>query len=79
MAKYSSLQGAIDDVRYDDYDIEYLQGTRFSYLGNGRSRVESHSDAGLSFYIRNIDDNPSFGSKCVYEKFHIRYDPSDGS
>ena len=59
---------AIESVRYEDYDIEFLPGGRFCYLGNGRSRVESHPAADISFYIRNTDDSPLYGSKFVYEK-----------
>ncbi|KAF3911872.1 hypothetical protein AA313_de0209649 [Arthrobotrys entomopaga] len=57
----------LKDVRYEDYHVEYF-GNRFSYLGNGMTRLELTEDADLATYIRKKDDGPIIGSKFTYTK-----------
>ncbi|KAB8211787.1 hypothetical protein BDV34DRAFT_219001 [Aspergillus parasiticus] len=54
-------------VRYEDFVVNYF-GNRFSYLGNGMSKLEMTPDADLAYYIRQRDDAPIIGSKFVYKK-----------
>ncbi|KAE8332644.1 hypothetical protein BDV39DRAFT_188764 [Aspergillus sergii] len=54
-------------VRYEDFKVQYF-GNRFSYLGNGMSKLEMTPDADLAYYIRERDDAPIIGSKFIYKK-----------
>lgn len=57
----------LQDVRYEDFTVRCF-GNRFSYLGNGMSKLESVPDADLAHYIRTKDDAPIIGSKFTYAK-----------
>jgi hypothetical protein len=48
---------AMQDVRYDDWDIKYT-GSRFDWLGNGYSQTELDDTADWAYYIRERDDGP---------------------
>jgi len=57
----------LKDVRYEDYRIQYF-GNRFSYLGNGMTKLETTPDADLATYVRQYDDSPIIGSKFTYTR-----------
>jgi hypothetical protein len=37
--------------RWEDFDIEYLSANRFSFLGNGRAKIEEEEGADLAYYL----------------------------
>jgi hypothetical protein len=49
----------LSSLRYEDYDINYLEGNRFEYLGNGFSQIELDPLADLTYYLRDCDDGES--------------------
>ncbi|KAF2450851.1 FAD/NAD(P)-binding domain-containing protein [Karstenula rhodostoma CBS 690.94] len=53
---------AISDVRYEDYSIRY-KGSRFAWLGNGLSQVETDPECDLAYYIRERDDGTYLGQR----------------
>ncbi|KAF7563273.1 hypothetical protein G7046_g863 [Stylonectria norvegica] len=48
----------IKDPRFEDYEIRYRNGNRFSYLGRGQVKANLNGDVGgLSTYVRNGDED----------------------
>lgn len=37
--------------RWEDYDIKYLSANKFSFLGNGRAKLEKENDSDLAYYL----------------------------
>lgn len=38
--------------RWEDFDIKYLTTNRFSFLGNGRTKLEDEEGADLAYYLK---------------------------
>ena len=41
----------IDDIRPEDFEIEYRSGNRFQFMGNGFTEYETRDDVDLAWYI----------------------------
>jgi hypothetical protein len=38
--------------RWEDFDIRYLSSNKFTFLGNGRVKIEQEEGADLAYYLR---------------------------
>ncbi|KPM46387.1 putative sterigmatocystin biosynthesis monooxygenase stcW [Neonectria ditissima] len=57
---------AIENPRYEDWDIKYMHRNRWSYLGNGLGPDDVDPAADLAYYVRQYDDSPILGSKKTH-------------
>ena len=44
-------QKMIEQIRPEDFDIEYVSRNRFRFMGNGFTELEMNEDADLAFYV----------------------------
>ncbi|RAL15191.1 flavin-containing monooxygenase [Aspergillus homomorphus CBS 101889] len=47
---------ALATPRYDDYDVDYVGGNRFDYLGNGFAQRQLAANADPVWYLRTADE-----------------------
>lgn len=41
----------INEIRPEDWEIDYRQANRFAFMGNGFTMLEMDEEADLAFYI----------------------------